>query len=231
MRRVVSMAKTDALLQARYGFYFLYVIVSVLYVAVILAIPRPYRDIAREIAVFSDPAALGLFFMGAILLFERGERVHPSLSVSPASAGEYCFAKCVSLSAISAIAGVAIVLASGGRVSGWTILALLFGSSLFSLAGLAIGARARTVNSFMILTVPIELAMFLPAGLWYFGHGPDWMFAHPGVAVLNLLRATPRAPVASLFSLAAWCAAFALIAIPSVDRMLRSGDVGAGREA
>jgi hypothetical protein len=42
---------------------------------------------------FFRPAAMGLYFMGAIVLFEKGERVLDSLAVSPAGAGMYALSK------------------------------------------------------------------------------------------------------------------------------------------
>jgi fluoroquinolone transport system permease protein len=69
---------------------------------------------------------MGLYFMGAIVLFEKGERVLDSLAVSPAGAGMYALSKLLSIALISTAAGLAIGLAGGVAFHG-----LLFATSVF----------------------------------------------------------------------------------------------------
>jgi fluoroquinolone transport system permease protein len=162
--------------------------------------------------------------MGAILLFEKTERVHPSLAVSPIRTDEYCSAKLISLSIVSLLAGMAIHLAGGGSISLWMIVSLVLSSFLFSLLGLFIGTKAQTLNSYLILTVPAEILLFVPSLLWYFGVGGDWLLVHPGVAALNLLRETPKLPLLSLLSLSVWILIATLPTREAVRRMLLSGE-------
>lgn len=61
----------DLRFQAKYGFYFLYTVLTVIYVTVLFALPESWQEKAAAILIFSDPAAMGLFFMGAIVLLER----------------------------------------------------------------------------------------------------------------------------------------------------------------
>lgn len=224
MRRFWVLFLADIRFQFRYGFYALYAFLSVLYTVLIRILPGSVRSILRELMVFSDPAALGLFFMGAILLFEKGERVHPSLSVSPAHPLEYCTAKTASLSLVSLLAGLLIIVASGGSLSLWTIAALLLSSAFFSLVGLYIGSFAKTLNGYLMFTVPAELLLFVPALLWYFDVLGDWMLLHPGAAALNLLRSQPRFAVLSLLSLLVWLALAAIFVLPPLTRMLKGND-------
>ncbi|HCT90783.1 MAG TPA: ABC transporter permease, partial [Lachnospiraceae bacterium] len=46
---------------------------------------------------FSDPAAMGLFFMGAVVLLEKGQHTPCAVAVSPVRAMEYIAAKVASL--------------------------------------------------------------------------------------------------------------------------------------
>jgi len=246
VRRFLHLFAADVRFQFRYGFYGLYLFFTVLYVAVVRVLPGGpggvVQNAVRDLVTLTDPAALGLFFMGAIVLFEKDERVHRSLAVSPAGAGEYAAAKACSLSLVSALAGSAIILFSGGVLNAWTVIGLLLASALFSLAGLLVGTRAPTLNGYMILSVPFELALFLPAILWYFASSgilntqsgwasclrfaahPAWI-AHPGAAALVLIgsggRSAPAAlEFAALASLVFWTAALAFAAVPAVDRMI-----------
>lgn len=228
MTRFIALLRADVRFQFRYGFYFLYLFFTVLYVALVHVLPEGARRIARDLTVFTDPAALGLFFMGAIVLFEKGERVHSSLAVSPASAAEYALSKAVSLSLISVLSGAVIIAGSLGSLSGWTVAGLALSSALFSCAGLFVGTRAPSLNGYLILSVPFEIVLFIPALLWYFGIGGVWMVLHPGAAALALISGggshSAGFKTLACASLSLWlCAAFA-VTVPAVERML------AGRE-
>lgn len=61
----------DIRFQAKYGFYFLYAALTVIYGVVLFAVPEGWREKTAAILIFSDPASMGLFFMGAIVLLEK----------------------------------------------------------------------------------------------------------------------------------------------------------------
>lgn len=105
----------DMKFQARYGFYLLYGFLTVLYAAVLVSLPRSWRENAAALLIFSDPAAMGLFFMGAIILLEKSQRVTAFFAVSPLKALEYVSAKVLSLSTVGLL--VAAVLGATARCS------------------------------------------------------------------------------------------------------------------
>lgn len=61
----------DIHFQWKYGFYFIYFILTVLYVCGIAALTGHWKTDIASIMIYSDPAAMGLFFMGAIVLLEK----------------------------------------------------------------------------------------------------------------------------------------------------------------
>ncbi len=69
--RLRSLFLLDMRFQAKYGFYFLYAVLTIIYVIVLLAVPESWRENIAAILIFSDPASMGLFFMGAIVLLEK----------------------------------------------------------------------------------------------------------------------------------------------------------------
>jgi fluoroquinolone transport system permease protein len=81
-KRLFHTTLQDIRFQFRYGFYFLYAVLTVIYIAAISLLPAAWVQNAVAIVLFSDPAALGFFFMGGILLLEKGERLHDALFVS-----------------------------------------------------------------------------------------------------------------------------------------------------
>ena len=107
--RMIHLIKGDIVFQIKYGFYFLYVVFTVLYAFVLVILPETWQETVASIMIYSDPAAMGLFFMGAIILFEKSQRVLNSLAVSPIHISEYILSKIISLALISEI--VAMILA------------------------------------------------------------------------------------------------------------------------
>ena len=53
--RLRSLILWDIRFQARYGFYFLYAVLTAIYVAVLSAVPEGGREKATAILIFSDP--------------------------------------------------------------------------------------------------------------------------------------------------------------------------------
>lgn len=96
--RLKKLFLLDMRFQAKYGFYFLYAVLTVIYIAVLFAFPENWKEKAAAILIFSDPASMGLFFMGAIVLLEKSQHTTCALAVSPVHATEYVIAKVSSLS-------------------------------------------------------------------------------------------------------------------------------------
>lgn len=69
--RLGSLLIWDIRFQAKYGFYFLYAVLTVIYTIILLAVPESWQEKTAAILIFSDPASMGLFFMGAIILLEK----------------------------------------------------------------------------------------------------------------------------------------------------------------
>ena len=67
--RIRSLIIGDVRFQFKYGFYLLYLFFSVLYISLVYIFPVSWRERAAILMIFSDPAAMGLYFMGAIVLF------------------------------------------------------------------------------------------------------------------------------------------------------------------
>ena len=108
--RLKNLIIGDVKFQIKYGFYFIYLILTILYVCLIFALPENIKEKAATVMIFTDPAAMGMFFMGAIILLEKSQRVLNSLVVSPIKVWEYIASKCISLGFISTIVAVAIAL-------------------------------------------------------------------------------------------------------------------------
>ncbi|MCI2047954.1 MAG: ABC transporter permease, partial [Faecalibacterium sp.] len=179
-----------------------------LYVLLLAAIPAGQaRRVTAAILVYTDPAAMGLFFMGAFLLLGKSQRVNCALAVSPVTAGEYILSKAVSLMVPGILVGTVICL-FGGIALGAALPAIALASILFSLCGLFAAVKTTTLNGFMIAVVPAEIVICLPAILVPFGllAAPAWGL-HPGVAAMRLICGQTQGWPLLILALAAWCGA------------------------
>ncbi len=114
--------------------------------------------------IFTDPAAMGLFFMGAIVLFEKSERVLNSIAVSPVKAWEYVLSKLVSIGIVSTLVGLVIGISAGIVQKPLLFISGVFlCSCLFSAVALTIARGISTLNQFMLATIPAEILIVLPA--------------------------------------------------------------------
>jgi len=187
--RIINSILNDIKFQFKYGFYLVYLIITMVYVGVLFALPASFRDITSAVIIFSDPAALGFFFMGAIVLFEKSERVLNSLFISPLTLDEYIFSKIISLGMISTIVGTIIAVATSSEVINIVslIIGLMLGSMLFSLAGLIVATKVNSLNGFMIGVIPIGTVLSMPPFLIFFGVKHFLLDLHPGVIILEFI--------------------------------------------
>lgn len=177
----------DMRFQMKYGFYFLYAVLTVFYLTLLAAFPKAWREDAAAILVFSDPAAMGLFFMGAIVLLEKSQRVLCAYAVSPMRVMKYTVSKVISLLVISELVAVILAMAAGQTHLIRLMVGTALSSILTTLAGLLIANRIQSLNQFILWTTPIEILVFVPALLYYFGALPEWMSIYPSCVCIQLI--------------------------------------------
>jgi fluoroquinolone transport system permease protein len=187
--RLFRLFLTDVRYQFKYGFYFLYLLFSVFYIAVLLMVPGTVRREVAALIIWSDPAALGFFFIGGIVLLEKGEGLHSYLSILPVTTREFVLAKVLSLSLISLLAGLAIAAAGLAGQVNYVILtvAVLAGAGIFTLFGLSVGVAARSVNHYMVIGVPVGLLLMGPSVIILFGLSHPLVEILPSTLLLRLL--------------------------------------------
>jgi len=212
----------DIRFQFKYGFYLIYLIFSILYVSLLFVLPVTLRQPAAILMIFSDPAAMGLYFMGAIVLFEKSERVLNSIAISPVKPYEYVLSKLCSIAVISTLVGLIIGMAGGVVLSPVLfIIGVFLCSCLFSAVGLIIACKIASLNQFVIATIPAELLINVPAVAWLFGFKERWLLLHPGVCMIELCTGGSNTTPALLFLLF-WTVLFAILACVVVETMLKS---------
>ncbi|WKY44017.1 ABC transporter permease [Eubacteriaceae bacterium ES2] len=188
----------------KYGIIALYVVFTLIYLGLLAALPTSVREITAVLLVFTDPAAMGLFFMGAVVLLEKSQHVESSLSVSPIKIEEYIIAKIIPMMIIACLVALALCLYAHVNII-LSLIGVAFSSVLFSLCGLSVGVNIKSLNSFMIATVPFEIILCLPPLLYLFGliQSPLWLI-HPGVSAIALISGQSQLGFPAILSIVFW---------------------------
>ncbi|WP_203363727.1 ABC transporter permease [Bacillus sp. REN10] len=188
--RLASALFYDIKLQFRHGLYFVYLLISHVYLLLLFQIPSSYRETANVLLTFSDPSMLGFFFIGGLVLLEKGQHIHDPLFVTPYKPEEYLLSKTLSLMLLSVTSSLYIHIMTFGfeRSLFLFTIGVMLTSMIFTLIGLAVAVRCETVNEFFLQSVIYTTIFCLPllsyTGIW----DSNWMMWLPTHASLLLLH-------------------------------------------
>lgn len=228
---VAGLVAGDLRLLWRHGFALAYLVVAALYSAVLSLMPDAWASALLPVLAWSDPTFFCFFFAGASVCLELAQGTFDALFVTPLKPALYLAVKAADLSILAFLMAAAVsASARGTDFRLWPLAAAALAGGLPSAAiGASLALRLRTVNRFMIGSMPAMLALALPA-LPYAAPAriPGWLTliarAMPSAGALELAKAA-YAPVpvarlaASALACLAWTAiASALLAAPAVKR-------------
>ena len=196
--RLRNLFLQDMRFQARYGFYFLYAVLTVIYVIILFAVPESWREKTAAILIFSDPASMGLFFMGAIVLLEKSQHTPWAFAVSPVRPMEYVLGKMGSLMAVSLAVAAVLALAAGVEHLPMALIGTAMASAMFTLSGIVVASKISSLNQFILWTVPVEVIGFVPAVLHLFKITPAWLRHYPVNVCMEMVSGTVPSPVGIL---------------------------------
>lgn len=186
--------------QFKYGFYFLYLFFSIIYIIILSQLPLTWKHQASVLLIYSDPAILGLFFLGAIILLEKSQQVLSALAIAPITITEYILAKVVSLGLIAVL--ITVIIGVALNLSHLFLLCLItfFVSILFSLIGLIGAARTKNLNHYLIFTVIIEIFALVPPLIQFF-IPTTFLKWYPLCQALNIMQGDITYLLHTVFSL------------------------------
>lgn len=174
--RKVNVIKGDIIFQWKYGFYGLYFLIVIIYLVIFSFFSGDVKNMIVSICVYSDPAAMGMFFMGALILLEKSQRITNSIAISPVTAEEYILGKVLSIGIISEIVGfVPVILYRVGFLWDNRLMLLHPGCAVMQLL---------TGNSKMALLSIISIAVWMILLFWIADMSVRKMFRVSGGAKL-----------------------------------------------
>lgn len=224
MLRYIALTKGDIRFQWKYGFYYIYIILIMLYSGILSMLPDNVRSLVCDIMIYSDPAAMGMFFMGAILLLEKSQYVLNSIAVSPVTAAEYILGKLCSMGMISLLVGLVLLLQVPNTQIVLSCFGILASSFCFTLCGIIVGTKIDSLTGYIVGTVPFELFGFVPPIICRLGFGANHplLLLHPGCAQMQLIAGNTSHVLPAVASCVIWIMVLFLIAHRCVCKMMQS---------
>jgi fluoroquinolone transport system permease protein len=180
----------------RYGIYAAYAVVVAVYVGILLTAPDQLPDWAAAFIIFSDPAALGFFFLGALMMLERSEGTRVALATTPLSHMDYLWAKMLTLTGLALVACGALFLAHGSGNPALLFLTVALTSFQFIGIGVPIALRFRTVSGYLMGSAGFLTPVIAPAFLALLDPFPLWLAVIPSVSQFRLMLIATDAAIA-----------------------------------
>jgi len=197
-----ALLRADCSLLWRHGIAAVYLLLMLFYTAALRFLaPDGMRQRLTALLLLTVPATLSLFFMGAIVLYEKKQHIYPALYAAGVRARTCALSKCIVMSLLGTFVGCAVMwfsqpgvlmFADGALV--WaslfsgdaaalcvTAAVMLLGGVLFTCLSLVICAFVSTLNGFLLTVAVVECVCLLPAVWDLFWALPAWAALHPVV--------------------------------------------------
>ncbi|MFA1819670.1 hypothetical protein ACDX78_05645 [Virgibacillus oceani] len=192
--RVVELFQMDVKFQLRHGFYYAYALVTIFYIGVLLLIPEAYVQTASILIVFTDPSVLGFFFVGGLVLLERDQSIFSTLYVTPLKIHEYLISKVMSLTLLAAVTSIVlfVVIHQFSFHVVPFLLAVILCSMFFTLLGINLAVRVKSVNAFLYTSPLYVIVFFLPLVDYIGIYDTPIFFILPTQAIMLLMEGAFR---------------------------------------
>lgn len=192
MTRLVSALRMECTVQFRQKFLHAGIFSGLIWLAVLLPMPRDLRPVAEPYVLAGDISIIGFFFIGAAVFFEKQERTLGAIISTPLRFWEYLAAKLIVLVSISLLVAITVATIADGFT--YHPLPLVVGVILGTLLMLVVGfitslPFASVTDWFLAATIPLAI-MLVPPVIYYSGLWPHpVIYAIPTQGPLLLLGA------------------------------------------
>lgn len=179
----------DIKLQWRQGFWLVYMLVCIFYLAILFSIPVESRLFVSILLVLSDTSVLGIIFIGALLLLEKQQNVLQSLFVTPLPVNKYLWSKTISLGLISIVMSTILLIVPNGY-DNWfwmRLFVVVTTSVMFTLIGIGMATRANTINQFFMNIIAGSMVIIIPVVPFLLWERFSWLVIFPLNAALEIM--------------------------------------------
>ena len=195
--RVLTLVGHDARLQYRYGIYIAYAFVLAFYLAVLVGAGQFLPAWLPAFIVFTDPAALGFFFLGALMMLEKSEGVRAALAITPIGPGDYLIGKVATLTTMATLSSALLVFVHGAPNPPLILVTVVLTSMMYVGIGVPIALRFRTVNGYLIGSSGFLTPIIAPGFVALVDPTPVWTLVLPATSQFKLMLVATGAGTAS----------------------------------
>lgn len=191
MRRLLATMRCDVMLQLRHGFYYATAFVLICCVAVVSRIPSLNLNWLLPALVLGNLLLNTFYFIGGLILLEKGEGTLEAQVVTPLRSWEYLASKVGTLTLLGLVENTVIVMLLAGF--GFNLLplaaSLILTAMLYCLAGIIAVVRYASINEYLMPSVLYTSLLLVPL-LPYLMQWDTWLlYLHPMQATLLLAQA------------------------------------------
>ncbi len=172
MTRLASALRLELTLQVRQKFLHAALFSGLIWLAVLLPMPRSLRPVAEPYVLVGDISIIGFFFIGGTVFFEKQERTIGAIISTPLRFWEYLAAKLTLLVLISLFVAVAVTTVADGFAYDPVplVVGVVLGTLLMLLVGFISSLPFASVTDwFLAATIPLAV-LSLPvlhySGVW-----------------------------------------------------------------
>lgn len=190
MKNLKNAIKSDFKFQYKEGFIYIYLAICIIYLVILAVLPPTILPIVLSVLIYSDPAGIGLFFIGGMLMLERRQGIVNYLIVTPLLVKEYILSKVFTLSTLAVVVSLIItVFSSITEPVNYLVLitSTFLTANFFTMIGILIAMTCANLNEYFIKIIPWMILLSLPClgliGIPY----KDFLSIIPSVASLQLI--------------------------------------------
>jgi len=190
MRNINNVIKSDFKFQYEEGFLYIYLAICIIYLVILSVLPSSILSIVLPVLIYSDPAGLGLFFIGGMIMLEKRQGIVNYLIVTPLLVREYILSKVMTLSTLAVVVTLIITIFTSIKepINYLVLITSTFlTANFFTMIGILIAITCSNLNEYFVKIIPWMILLSLPClGLIVL---PDNIFISiiPSVASLQLI--------------------------------------------
>ena len=199
MKRFFATFICDVQVQYRNGFYYAALVVTALAAVLLYRFPAGAQGLwlprVLPAIIINNLLINTFYFVGGLVLLEKGEGTLEAQVVTPLRAGEYLGAKVGTLLLLSLLENVALawLVARGAFSTPLLVVGIALAAGFYTLIGFAFVIRYAGMNEYLLPSLLLITLLALPL-LPYFGVADlSWVralaYLHPLQPVLALLQA------------------------------------------
>lgn len=152
----------DIKIQARYYFWTIAVVISVMWLGLFSALSMDY-SFFMPVVIFADVLNIGFLFIGGIVYLERRQGTIYATAVTPFSPGIWFTLKLVSLTILCTVCAVVIIALAGGSPNWLRIIpAVVLSAMLFIMIGLLVVIPFDSVMNYFLCMALLISVLNLP---------------------------------------------------------------------